>query len=88
MVRRGSRASSAIGAAASNPMNARMVKIEAAATPEKPSKSLTLAWLVPKTDRVLLSPALAISHTASAAKTAISKTPRIVPVPALTLMPR
>jgi hypothetical protein len=46
-----------------------------------------VAKSVQNTDRVLLSPALTIIQTASAANTAISNRPRTVPVAALTRMP-
>ena len=42
-VRRGSRASSASGAAASNPMKASMTKTEPATSPDAPVKPLTVA---------------------------------------------
>ena len=75
MVRRGSLASSANGAAASKPMKARMVYTEPAITPDRPAKPSTSANPVPNTARVL------------ASKTRISNSPRIVPAPVLSRTP-
>jgi hypothetical protein len=85
IVRRGSRASSASGAAASKPMKARIAYTDPAITPEMPSKPSTVAYVVPKTASVLSS-ALATSQTARSANTAISNTPSTVPTLALILI--
>ena len=87
MVRVGFLASSASGAAASNPMKARIAKTEPAITPLKPVNPSAVACSVVKTDSVLLSPASMIIQTASAAKTTISNRPSTVPAPALSRMP-
>ncbi len=87
MVRRGSRASSAKGAAASNPMKARTVKTEAANTPENPLKPGLFANFVVNTDSVLWS-ARAIRNSARATNTPISNNPSTVPVRADTRIPR
>jgi hypothetical protein len=86
--RRGSWASSASGAASSNPMKARMLKIEAATTPENPGKSGLLANWVPNTRSVLLPPALTIRVTDRTRNTRISKVPRTSPARVEVRMPR
>lgn len=78
MVRRGSLVSSARGAAASKPANARIVYTDPANTALMPSPPPG-AFPVPNTDRVLSGPALPISTTANPTKTSTSKMPRTVP---------
>jgi hypothetical protein len=53
----------------------------------RPPKPSTVAKPVPNTLRVLASPALTISVTASAANTRISNRPRMVPAPVDRRMP-
>ena len=85
-VRRGLRLSSASGAAPSNPPNASSVNTEPAITPVRPWYDFGV-YPVPKTLTVLCPPACTIRNTASTTKTAISNTPRIVPIRADVLMP-
>jgi len=85
-VRRGSRASSASGAAPSNPPKASIVYTEPATTPETPWNAFG-AKVVVNTAEVLWCPACTMKKTASTRKTAISVTPRIVPSRAEVLIP-
>ena len=87
IVLRGSLASSASGAAASNPMNARIVYTEPAITPDNPSNPGTVANDVPNTFTVLSLPASTISQIASAVNTPISNSPSSVPTRVLIWMP-
>ena len=87
IVLRGSRASSASGAAASNPMNARIVNTDPAMTPDTPSNPVTVANDVPNTSAVLSPPASTISQIASAANTPISNSPSSVPMRVLIWIP-
>src|SRR5262247_3630521 len=87
MVRLGSRASSASGAAASKPMNARIVYTDPAITPLRPSKPSTVANDVPNTLAVLAPPASTISQIASAVNTPISNSPSSVPTRVLIWIP-
>lgn len=86
--RRGCCASSASGAASSKPMNARVLKTEAAIIPENPRYFGLLANWVLNTDRVLWLPALAISVMASARITRISKAPSSMPARVEARIPR
>jgi len=88
MVRRGSRASSARGAAASKPMKARIVYTDPAITPDRPAKPSTLAEPGPNTARVLSPPAWKIRVTASPANTRISNSPSRVPAAVLRRTPK
>ena len=77
IVRRGARASSAIGAAASNPPKASTVKIIPTAIPPKPAWCGTFANWVLKTSAVLRLPAAMMSHIDKIMKTPNSKTLRM-----------
>jgi hypothetical protein len=72
--------SSASGAAASKPEKASSAPTAPAVTPEKPTNPFALANFVPKTCRVLWSPALTTSTAASATNTTISMKPSQTPV--------
>ena len=78
IVRRGSFASSASGAAASKPEKASTVYTDPASTPATPAWSLGVCE-VPNTLIVLAEPAFTTNKTPRTTKTRISKTPRIVP---------
>ena len=86
MVRRGSRASSASGAAPSNPPNASIEYTEPAITPEMPWNPFGV-YLVVNTAAVLACPAWTTKNTASTPNTAISVVPSRVPSRAEVLMP-
>ena len=88
MCRLGSWASSASGAASSNPMKASTLKTDAAKTPEKPRKPGLFAKWVVNTCAVLWLPALTINVIARARMTPISKTPRIRPARVEALTPK
>ena len=86
MVRRGFLASSASGAAPSNPPKARMVYTEPPITPARPRKPGGV-YLVVNTLRVLWLPAWTTKKTARTRNTEISNTPRTVPSRAEVRMP-
>jgi len=86
MVRRGFRASSASGAAPSNPPNARIEYTDPAITPEMPWNPFGV-YLVVNTEAVLACPACTTKNTASTKNTAISVIPRTVPSRAEVLIP-
>ncbi len=87
-MRLGSRVSSAIGAAASKPMNARMPYTDPAMIPDIPLNPGTVAKCVVNTSKVLRDPALTISVSASAIMTRISNAPRMSPNRELTWTPK
>ena len=78
-VRRGFFVSSASGAAASKPMNARKPYTDAATTPPSPSNPGTVACAGVNSDRLLASPAAMIIHTDITTSTAISNRPEYEP---------
>src|ERR1700722_4446302 len=86
IVRRGLRASSASGAAPSNPPNASTLNPEPAMTPDRPWNADGV-YLVVNTDTVLWLPAWNSRKMPISKKTAISKTPRMVPNLAEVLTP-
>ena len=86
MVRRGFLASSASGAAPSNPPKARIVYTEPPITPVRPRKPGGVYFVV-NTLRVLLLPAWTTKKTARTRKTPISNRPRTVPSRAEVRMP-
>ena len=86
MVRRGSLASSASGAAPSKPPNARMVYTDPPITPARPRKPGGVYFVV-NTLSVLWLPACTTKKTARTTKTAISNKPSTVPSRAEVRMP-
>jgi hypothetical protein len=86
MVRRGLRASSASGAAPSNPPNARITYTDPPITPVRPWNPAGV-YLVVNTLSVLLLPACTTKNTASTRNTPISVMPSTVPSRAEVRMP-
>jgi hypothetical protein len=87
MTRRGFLASSASGAAPSNPPKARIVYTEPAITPVRPWNCPAGVYFVVNTLSVLLLPAWKIKKIARTRKTPISNMPRTVPSRADVRMP-
>ena len=80
MFLRGFSVSSASGAAASKPENARRQKTDPAITPDHPSTPVAFACAGEKTERSLFQPALITRMIPTSRNTPISIAPRITPV--------